>query len=109
MEHKLKPCPFCGGKASVFEYIPDKVVAIRCDRCGATVYSSAASDSEEMLAAKWNHRQAITDILNVCNEFNKSDARFGLLEYNDIIEALVMLDTIEKIEEIATKASEYKG
>lgn len=104
MEHKLKPCPFCGGKASVFEYIPDKAVAIRCDRCGATVYSSAASDSEEMLIAKWNHRQAITDILNVCDEFNKSDVRFRFFEYNGITEALIMLDIIEKIEEIARQA-----
>ena len=71
VEHKLKPCPFCGGKASVFEYIPDKAVAIRCDRCGATVYSSAASDSEEMLIAKWNHRQAIRDILNVSADDSK--------------------------------------
>lgn len=101
MGNKLKPCPFCGGKASVFEYIPDKAVAIRCDRCGATVYSSAASNSEEMLTAKWNHRQAIKEILNVCDEFNKTDARFRFLEYNDILEALIMLDTIDKIEKIA--------
>lgn len=101
----LKPCPFCGGKASVFEYIPDKAVAIRCDRCGATVYSSgAASDSEEMLTAKWNHRQAITDILNVCDKFNKSDVRFDLLEYNNIIDALILLDAIDKIEKIARQS-----
>nr|DAL94859.1 MAG TPA: hypothetical protein [Caudoviricetes sp.] len=45
------------------------------------------------------------EILDVCDEFNKSDARFRFFEYNDILEALIMLDTIEKIEEIATKAS----
>ena len=98
---KLKPCPFCGGKASIYTYIPDKTVAIRCDRCGATIYSSAASDLEEVIIRKWNHRQAITEILNVCDEFNKSGARFNFLEYNDITEPLVMLDTMEKIEEIA--------
>ena len=101
MGDKLKPCPFCGGSASIFQYIPDKTVAIRCDRCRATIYSSAVSDLEEVIIRKWNHRQAITDILNVCDEFNKSDARFSLLEYNDITEALIMLDTIDKIEKIA--------
>lgn len=106
MECKLKPCPFCGGKASVFEYIPDKAVAIRCDRCGATVYSSAASDSEEMLTAKWNHRQAITDILNVCDEFNKSGSAFNFLECCDITEGFIMLNTIEKIEKIARQDSD---
>ena len=101
MGNKLKPCPFCGGKASVFEYIPDKTVAIRCDRCGATIYHSAASYAEEMLTAKWNHRQAIKEILNVCDEFNKTDARFRFLKYNDILEALIMLNTIDKIEKNA--------
>lgn len=99
--NKLKPCPFCGGTASIYTYLPDKTVAIRCDRCRATIYSSAASDSEEVIIRKWNHRQAIIDILNVCDEFNKSDARFNFLEYNDITEPLVMLDTIDKIEKIA--------
>lgn len=103
MGNKLKPCPFCGGNASIFQYIPDKTVAIRCDKCRATVYGSAALNSEEILVAKWNHRQVMQKILNVCDEFNKSDARFRLLEYNDILEALIMLDTIEKIEDIARK------
>ena len=111
MEHKLKPCPFCGGKASVFEYIPDKAVAIRCDRCGATVYSSAASDSEEMLIAKWNHRQAIRDILNVCDEFNKSDARFcgGEDVFDAVVEAKVKLlfDLIVKNNAFRKLAGDY--
>lgn len=98
---KLKPCPFCGGAAFIYTPLPDETVAIRCDRCRATIYSSVTPDLEEVIIRKWNHRQAITDILNVCDEFNKSDARFNFLEYNDILEALIMLDTIDKIEKIA--------
>ena len=99
--NKLKPCPFCGGTASIYTYMPDKTVAIRCDRCRATIYSSAASDLEEVIIRKWNHRQAITDILNVCDEFNKSGSAFNFLECCDITEGFIMLDTIDKIEKIA--------
>lgn len=40
VQGELKPCPFCGGKASVreaFSVVPGKKLArfVRCDECGA--------------------------------------------------------------------------
>ena len=107
---KLKPCPFCGGRASIFQYIPDKTVAIRCDQCGAALYRSAALNSEEILVAKWNHRQDTLAILHACNEFNEATARLSLFENNNLVKAIVMQNnTLEKIENIARKDNEYKG
>lgn len=61
---------------------------------------------EEVIIRKWNHRQAITDILNVCDEFNKSGSAFNFLECCDITEGFIMLNTIEKIEKIARQDSD---
>lgn len=46
---KIKPCPFCGGKASFFELV---VVYAFCTACKASV----AGDTLEEAANKWNQR-----------------------------------------------------
>ena len=56
-EIKLKPCPFCGGKAKIQS---ERVaVYIKCKECGATsgiVEVSAKYCANDKLAEKWNRR-----------------------------------------------------
>lgn len=60
-KEKLKPCPFCGGKACVIVYpIKGKhKCSISCIQCGAVL---AIQDSTDMIAwseafKKWNRRE----------------------------------------------------
>ncbi len=46
---ELKPCPFCGGEARIFNAFGSK---ISCKRCDAGVYDLF----EEKAVAKWNRR-----------------------------------------------------
>lgn len=69
MSKRLKPCPFCGGKADGPRVCmglvhPEKIPAlwiIECKKCNAEVYSS---ESEEATTKAWNTRaeQAIKEI-----------------------------------------------
>lgn len=60
MAEKLKPCPFCGGEAEVFEEKGGEVVSIACSKCGCgTAYMSGASSTEkkiEIATQDWNRR-----------------------------------------------------
>lgn len=53
---KLKPCPFCGGKA----YLASNCYAqnyVRCPNCGATVWGKDSEEpSEKQIAKIWNTR-----------------------------------------------------
>ena len=52
----VRPCPFCGGKATYNE----KKVLIECDRCKATIYGhkfyKRCADYRFWLAELWNRR-----------------------------------------------------
>lgn len=53
---KLKPCPFCGGKADFATWIFEggkKEYSVMCDDCDADVYSC---ETKEEAAEKWNRR-----------------------------------------------------
>lgn len=52
---KLKPCPFCGGKAFLwrYSYKTSRVVCVECGACGA----AGNGEGEEKVAAEaWNRR-----------------------------------------------------
>ena len=54
---KLKPCPFCGGKASLNDNSSCSYVC--CEKCGATGESfnmSKKYSSDEKAAEAWNRR-----------------------------------------------------
>lgn len=55
---KLKPCPFCGGKAE-FDNIGDHgedFFMVCCDDCGASACFGDASETETGAAQAWNRR-----------------------------------------------------
>lgn len=47
---QLKPCPFCGGEATITLFI--KQIAISCTNCSAVVVEKAAQEAIEA----WNRR-----------------------------------------------------
>lgn len=58
---KLKPCPFCGGKAFIENgYVGiDKVVFVECDECKVrmpNVYVRATYCANDKAAEVWNRR-----------------------------------------------------
>ena len=54
MPEKLKPCPFCGGKAK--SYISDILIEIKCEKCfaGIKIKISETSSTYDDMVAKWN-------------------------------------------------------
>lgn len=60
--NKIKPCPFCGGKAvpymfnGNYGYTSDRY-GIECTHCGATIeMSSGYANLSETVAKAWNRR-----------------------------------------------------
>ena len=53
MAEKLKPCPFCGGKA-VFIQEFGYVVCLKCG-CRTATYLSAVFNNQQVIT-KWNRR-----------------------------------------------------
>ena len=56
-EQGLKPCPFCGGKASLNDN--SSCSYVHCEKCGATGESfnmSKKYSSDEKAAEAWNRR-----------------------------------------------------
>jgi len=67
-EEELKPCPFCGGKAELFNYLSNHLSKerfwIACIACTADVPST---ESKEDILKRWNTRP-IEDALKAENE-----------------------------------------
>ena len=57
-ENKLKPCPFCGGDARVFEAhdnMQRKIYGVACVDCIAIVSFNGGTKEQEAIEA-WNRR-----------------------------------------------------
>ena len=55
MTEKLKPCPFCGGRAFIATYYPhtdNQFYCIECSECGI----QSAPDNIDELVTFWNNR-----------------------------------------------------
>lgn len=68
MIEELKPCPFCGGNASVNEgeFEGSKVFSVSCEKCGAT---TGGADNVQIVIDVWNKRtelQAAEEVLKPC-------------------------------------------
>ena len=69
-EIKLKPCPFCGGKAKIIVVVPGEKSIIACTTsyCGFTRHSYNNGDTDEnaalQLATLWN-RRVTADVVEV--------------------------------------------
>ena len=65
MKNKLKPCPFCGGEASIHTYVNGNapVAHVRCEKCLAeTVHKrdiECDGENIEHVIFLWNRR--VTD------------------------------------------------
>ena len=53
--YDIKPCPFCGGKASIKVFYWRETVA--CERCGALMFPYSGMPMDVLVDA-WNHRDA---------------------------------------------------
>lgn len=70
MELKLKPCPFCGGKAE-FSYYGALGVSVYCTGCHATVDDA---NYKEGAADHWNRRVVDTrTVLAAANALEETD------------------------------------
>ena len=75
---KLKPCPFCGGKAKLQEQIIAKgawsVVCLN-EKCGAHIFFYGAEWNKETNVRRWNRRAKMDggedcyiDMFRLCNK-----------------------------------------
>lgn len=62
-DNKLKPCPFCGGKAeikdTVMGYVRDSVIWPECQKCGCRlpkIYVKASYCANDKAVEAWNRR-----------------------------------------------------
>lgn len=53
MREKLKPCPFCGGKAELWKGRLNDGYAIRCSMCKSR---TKIYDNQEYASIAWNRR-----------------------------------------------------
>jgi len=54
-KYKLKPCPFCGGKAHVVDGMLSLTSLAVCDKCGAAV-TFYGNEAEREVIEAWNKR-----------------------------------------------------
>lgn len=55
---KLKPCPFCGGKAAMERHIFNGLTdtyGVKCTLCGAQIRQFY--DTQDQAAEQWNRRE----------------------------------------------------
>lgn len=82
MTEKLKPCPFCGGPASL-GYFGDYEITASCDgpgdcpgRAGASVHFSDDEDAKRLqVCVAWNTRavpQEVVELVKAAREFRQA-------------------------------------
>lgn len=57
-EIKLKPCPFCGGEAKLFQMMIVKGYSVKCvnGKCGADFYFYGAEKDKSKMIRRFNRR-----------------------------------------------------
>ena len=78
---KLKPCPFCGGKAQYCERPSEEFgveSAIICEGCGVMFMTGDINDAREQIVKKWNRRVESTFTREEIALIGESVARFPL-------------------------------
>ena len=78
---KLKPCPFCGGKARYRELPSEEFgveAAIICDGCGVMFVTGDINDAREQIVKKWNRIVDSTFTREEIVLIGESVARFPL-------------------------------
>ena len=86
-EPKLKPCPFCGGKAHLRD--GSSIYRVRCERCDATIARYTSWDA----VRDWNLRLESDNLRFLLRKFVKWDEDYpvgsnpmrGLYEFNNLI------------------------
>ncbi len=66
-EIKLKPCPFCGGEAIIYENDEDDEYMIGCKNCCAAEPMTEWASKENAIA-QWNTRKPVERVLGRLEE-----------------------------------------
>jgi len=56
---KLKPCPFCGGKAGALRSADTKMVYVICETCDIGCFIASQHGGTTVIFNVWNTRAAI--------------------------------------------------
>lgn len=73
---ELKPCPFCGGKAVLYEHVGYQVMCSKCDVRGHLWETRPPEQNKEMAIEKWNIRTPVHKWTAEPSETPETDARY---------------------------------
>lgn len=94
---KLRPCPFCGGKAQTERVRPD-VVNIECEGCGVVLFGGG--DSANEMVAKWNRR--IGDAMSFADRTGRLarvQGKSACLDLGNGVECWCPIDELEDLDD----------
>ncbi len=100
---QLKPCPFCGGEASIgtVKYSPcditklnnrEKGYFVNCQICSARNEVGISYATEEEAIKHWNTRNSHDALLAACEE---GEQRLAFLQRKIVESSLIIVDGIE--------------
>ena len=94
---KIKPCPFCGGKAESMESWSAGWY-VECQECGVMI--RLAEDSEEEAIEVWNRRKPIDKIVeqleSEANKYRESGEDYGSVAELGVASGIMYaIDTIK--------------